>query len=240
MKVLLLSPHFDDAPLSLGQAMLDGELAGHQTSVGILFSRTNWSQWWYPNPRRWPLISAIRRGEEAVTSFRFKYKVRGAGLQEYILRTGVGDPDSYRSPIAAFERNEIRNVVEAVEAVATRWARDVDVVLAPLGVGDHHDHQIVAEAARRLGERGHTVAYYEDRPYTTWLGAEAAAEVARRVDPTLERRAASGPITADKHRRLFYPSQLSAEFQEAIAADEAGDAREFVWVSPDAAWPPKT
>lgn len=231
MKVLVLSPHFDDAPLSLGQAMLDGAFAGHRVSIGIVFSRTDWTRWWYPNRRRWPLISGIRRAEELITAARFGYRFRSGGLEELILRTGATDPGSYLSPIESFERPEIRSVLDSVSSVIARWADGVDLVVSPLGVGDHHDHQIVAEAARRLSERGAAVAYYEDRPYTAWLGADAAGDVARRIDPTLQRRAVSGAITAAKHRRLFYPSQLSDDFTEAIAADEAGAASEHVWAS---------
>lgn len=223
--------------------MLDGALAKHDISVGVLFSRTDWTQWWHPSPKRWPLVTAIRRTEEAITARRFGYRVRTASLQELILRTGEMDPAVYLSDIDNFAVNDLHNVVDAVESTLAAWSRDADLVISPLGVGNHHDHQIVAEAARRLGDLGSVpVAFYEDRPYTAWAGGEAQVTFAERIGArsgvTLQRRAASGPITAAKHRKLVYPSQLSSDFKTAIAADESAATAEHVWVFPGAAWPP--
>ena len=57
MRVLVLSPHYDDAPLSLGQSMLDGALSEHRVTVGVVFSRSNWTIWFHPTRRRWPLAN---------------------------------------------------------------------------------------------------------------------------------------------------------------------------------------
>ncbi len=44
----MLSPHYDDAPLSLGQSMLDGELSRHRVTVGVPFGRSIWTIWFHP------------------------------------------------------------------------------------------------------------------------------------------------------------------------------------------------
>lgn len=266
VKVLVLSPHFDDAPLSLGQSMIDGALSGHRITVGVVFSRTDWVRWWTPDRRRWPLVTAIRRLEETATALRFGYRVRAGGLEEAILRIGRMDPAGYLSPEVDLDGPGVREVVERVTALVRRWAGDVDLVIAPLGVGDHLDHRIVAEAARRVafghrsGATAHDggsagdgggaddggggrprFAFYEDRPYAAWLSDDVPAAVAERIveagAPGLERRAVSGPIGRTKHRRLVYPSQLSDDFREAMAADSSGSAREHVWVPTGTDWP---
>ena len=66
MKILVLSPHYDDAPLSLGQSMVDGELSRHKVTVGIVCSRSNWTQWFHPTRSRWPVATGIRLFEAQV------------------------------------------------------------------------------------------------------------------------------------------------------------------------------
>ena len=100
MRALVLSPHFDDAPLSLGQSMLDGELASAEVTVGVVFGVTNWVRWFHPTRRRAPLVRLIRRAEEARNARRFGYAVRTAGLEEAILRTGSTDTADYLDPDA--------------------------------------------------------------------------------------------------------------------------------------------
>jgi LmbE family N-acetylglucosaminyl deacetylase len=55
---------------------------------------------------------------------------------------------------------------------------------APLGVGRHVDHQIVASAADRLVRRGANVKFYEDFPYV--LQEDALEERRRQLGGTLE------------------------------------------------------
>lgn len=236
MRVLVLAPHFDDAPLSLGQAFLDGELRGHRISVGVLFSRSNWTRFMHPTRKRWPIVTAIRLAEETVTALRFRYRFRLGGVEEAILRTGDSNPERLLTRVDTFSDYSV--VDELISTIST-WAESADVVIAPLSVGNHLDHQLTTEAARRVSESGVQVAYYEDRPYTAWLGDDEVARIAALVDDRLVRRAVSGPITSAKHRRLFYPSQLSEDFTSAIADDEAQAKCEHVWVLPDAPWPPQ-
>lgn len=98
MRVLVVSPHYDDAPLSLGQSMLDGELSRHTVTVGVVFGRSNYTRYFRPTRRRWPLASGIRLAEELRNARRFGYRLRLARLPEVILRTGSGDSSTFLSP----------------------------------------------------------------------------------------------------------------------------------------------
>ncbi|MCO5313149.1 MAG: hypothetical protein M9952_09495 [Microthrixaceae bacterium] len=231
MRTLVLSPHFDDAPLSLGQSMLDGRLAGERVTVGVVFSHSNWTRWFHPTRRRWPLATAIRLSEESLASIRLRYRLRLGGFEETVLRSGDLSPSTYlvRDPQIGDDP-----IVDAVERVVRDWAQGAQRIIAPLGVGDHRDHQIVTEAARRLLVDGLPVEFYEDRPYVTWAVHGEAERIAALVDERLERIAVSGPISETKHRRLFYPSQFTEEFRGAFAADESGADGEFVWALPNA------
>jgi LmbE family N-acetylglucosaminyl deacetylase len=55
---------------------------------------------------------------------------------------------------------------------------------APLGVGQHVDHQIVASAADRLVQRGANVKFYEDFPYV--LEVDALEKRLRQLGEALE------------------------------------------------------
>jgi len=224
MRTLVLSPHFDDAPLSLGQAMLDGELAADRVTVGVVFGRTNWQRWFHPTRRRAPLVRAIRRAEEAVASRRFSYRVTTAGLEEVILRTGSSDTASYLDPGLALPSD----LVDAVAAAITTWVDVADRVFAPLGLGGHVDHRLVREGARRVVpvER---LAFYEDRPYACYLSESDVAAAAAEVDPALAPRDASGPIGRSKVGRLWYPSQFDGFFTDAMRRDTEAGRPERVW-----------
>lgn len=237
MRVLIVSPHYDDAPLSLGQSMVDGELAQHRVTVGVVCSKSNWTIWFHPTRRRWPLASAIRVTEELWNGLRFGYRVRLGGVEETPLRTGRLENETFLDPSFDASAPESAEALAPVEAVLRRWAGDHDLVIAPLSLGDHVDHQLCREAARRLMLDGVAVAFYEDRPYACIVDDDGLAAAAKKVDERLVRRPVSGPMGPAKHRRIFYPSQFDAYFLDAIAADEDGQRREHVWVLPESTWP---
>jgi LmbE family N-acetylglucosaminyl deacetylase len=93
------------------------------------------------------------------------------------------------------------------------------VVYAPLGIGNHIDHQIVHAAARRLLARRHRLAFYEDYPYAEQPDALEEALVAAGVKAW---RAETIPLdTADLSAKEIalghYGSQMSVLFGGAEA-----------------------
>lgn len=234
MRVLVLSPHYDDAPLSVGQSMADGELSRHRVTVGVVFSKSNWTVWFQPTRRRWPLASGIRFAEELRNAVRFGYRVRLGRLEETVLRTGVLAPESFLDDsFVAAESPDL----DAVYELLSGWAVDYDVVVAPLGIGSHVDHQLVTEAARRLLDEGAPVVFYEDRPYACSMSDDEVIEHARRIEPRLVRREASGPMGPLKHQRIWYPSQFDEYFLTAIATDETAQRREHLWTLTESTFP---
>jgi LmbE family N-acetylglucosaminyl deacetylase len=234
VRVLIVSPHFDDAPLSLGQSMIDGALSPHRVTVGIVFGRTSWVRWFHPTRSRAPVVGAIRRAEELHAAARFRYRVRIAGFEEAMLRLDTTDAADYLDHDFDAAASPL---LPAVLQVIDRWSGEADQVVFPLGVGGHVDHLLCATAGRSLWERGTPVAFYEERPYRAYVDDDAVAALASRLDLGLERRDASGDITSTKRRRLFYPSQFDALFEDAVAIDQAEGRREHVWVPAGAVWP---
>ncbi|MGI9577721.1 MAG: hypothetical protein ACR2OH_05960, partial [Microthrixaceae bacterium] len=67
--VVVVSPHYDDVPLSLGQSLTDGLLSqADRVEVRVVFGRTNWSVQLHPTRGRAPVVTAVRRAEEAVAA----------------------------------------------------------------------------------------------------------------------------------------------------------------------------
>ncbi len=230
-RVVIVSPHFDDAPLSLGQSLLDGDLSRREVLVVVVFSTSNWTIWFHPTPSRARVVSWVRRAEEAVAARRFGYRVRTLGFPELTLRSGATDSatmfdltvDVGAEPFVPALRDAVLDVLEPGDEV---WF--------PAGMGDHVDHRIVAEVGRQVRAAGReSVGFYEDRPYVSTMDDAQRAAVIARVGADLEPREVSGPVTEGLHRRLrsTYRSQIHDVFDDAMAADRAAAARERVWTS---------
>ena len=233
-RVLALSPHYDDVPLSLGQSLLDGELSVARVTVGVVFGRSNWVRYFHPTRSRWPVATVIRSAEELRNAARFGYRLRWGRFEESILRTGITDAAEYLDPTRVVDDDPL---VERIAALISRWAANAEVVLAPLGLGGHVDHLLVAAAGRLVATTGREVAFYEDRPYACWLDDDALADASAAAAPHRVARPVSGAITTAKRDRIWYPSQFDDFFVDAMGLDERRGRTERVWADPHATWP---
>jgi LmbE family N-acetylglucosaminyl deacetylase len=228
MKVLVVSPHFDDVPLSLGQSLRDGRLSECDVSVRVVFGQTNWSTRLHPTRRRAPLVTAWRRCEEAVAARIFGYRIRSEGFEEAILRTGELDSSIFRGEADA----RADPLTEPIRARMAAWRAEADEMWVPAGLGRHIDHRIVACAAAELvadGTRG--VSFYEDRPYASFLDDDAIAGELEELGLDLEPVDVSGPIAESTQRTVArcYPSQMDDFFREAQRHDRSSGRPERLW-----------
>src|SRR6266508_169404 len=193
---IYLSPHLDDAALSCGGAIALHANAGARVLVVTLCTAAPppagpFSDLANAEHQSWGLAPAevisARLREDDLALARLDADTYRAGLLDAIYRR----PDAYNSrvPRATF--------------------------YAPLGVGNHVDHQIVYAAAR--DGAGAVMAFYEDFPYVLWTGAfeQRMHAIGQRfiastidIDTTLTRKI--GAISA-------YASQLSSLFAEPAA-----------------------
>lgn len=232
MRILAVAPHYDDVPLSLGQSLMDGVLAHHQVTTGVVFGRSNWTLWFHPTRPRWPLATAIRTVEERRNARRFGYQLIVAPREEAMLRLDSNDADAF-----VHAQIDPRGTAEfeAVLRLLTGWASGFDATLVPAGVGRHLDHLIVAEAGVELARRGHPVGFYVDRPYASFTDEQGNTEPMDRsalplsaLGASLTEVQMSGPISAAKHRRMWYPSQFDQLFTDAQRLDEREGRTEMV------------
>jgi LmbE family N-acetylglucosaminyl deacetylase len=233
-RVLVVSPHFDDVPLSLGQSLTDGALRGCRVQVRVAFGRTNWTRWMHPTPGRAPVVGIWRRAEETVAAVRFGYRWRTGGWAESLLRTGDLDPASFLDPNRDLSGDPL------VDELA-RWLGGLlapvrgprpELLLVPAGLGGHVDHRLVALAGAAVdGSASTPVGFYEDRPYAAYLDDEQLRAQLAPVGEGAEAVWISGPIAESTQRRVrrSYPSQIDEYFEQAMQRDRQAGARERVW-----------
>jgi LmbE family N-acetylglucosaminyl deacetylase len=169
-RLVVLSPHLDDAVLSCGAVLASAAEAN--ADVVTIFN----------GPPEGPLSDAARdfharcgHGDDAMSHREGEddLALRHLGISP----TRLGFPESlYRRDAAGQHRHsDLRSAFrsrpeaepEVVQAITDRLltvtaVEKADLLLVPLGIGDHIDHQIVAAAAQDLQR---PMLWYEDIPY---------------------------------------------------------------------------
>jgi LmbE family N-acetylglucosaminyl deacetylase len=168
-RIILLSPHPDDAVWSLGgvipllQLSTDVLIAtlfdGDPASESLARSKSR--------SERWRLFgdTAARRDEDSKAARRLGCKHLSLGWVDAALRL---------RPDGSFEQASLDTLLDKSEpgveaALLDQFERQLgqlilpnDQILAPLGFGDHVDHRITHKLARRLDR---TIGYYAEFPY---------------------------------------------------------------------------
>ena len=218
-----ISPHLDDAALSCGGAIARHTSAGARVLVVTLCTGTpppdaRFSDFARQVHQAWGLgpdeVISARLREDDLALERLEADTYRAGLLDAIYRR----PDAYSSRDALFgtpaaSDSLLHSTQQLIAALRGRLPQAT--FYAPLGVGNHVDHQIVHDAARDVA--GAVVAFYEDFPYMLWPGAfeQRMRALDQRfvastidIDATLTRKI--GAIGA-------YASQLSSLFEQPAA-----------------------
>ncbi|QJW81910.1 PIG-L deacetylase family protein [Burkholderia glumae] len=162
-RLVLLSPHFDDAVWSLGGAVPAWCRDREVTIVTLCDGDADPAvvQRLTEPAHRWRAFGGIaaRRAEDARAAAMLGCTRIGLGHRDAALRASPTGEFECPAPDALFAACA---VPDALEARLRAWLRPDDQVIAPLGFGGHVDHCITHLLARRLP---HTIAYYADFPY---------------------------------------------------------------------------
>ncbi|NJO83553.1 MAG: PIG-L family deacetylase [Blastochloris sp.] len=176
---IYLSPHLDDAALSCGgaisrfagdgQAVLVVNIGSGSPPAGASFSRFAAEQHakWKLSPNE-AMARRLREDIEAL-------EILGAdSLQLDLLDAIYRMPDAYHTESTLFGSLAADDPLPAdLHAVLLALIERCPeaIVYAPLGVGNHVDHQVVTAAAAQLATSGTSIVYYEDFPYAAKPGA---------------------------------------------------------------------
>lgn len=257
---LFLSPHFDDIPLSCGGiaarlANLGGYCIGitvfaapHDESIPLSpFMQNMHNDWESAAGMSINAINEVRRREEdaAMRTLGLHHKwlefmdapYRRSSHGEYVY---VDDPTLFGEPSVEERRDLVGRIAARVREISARAQDELGIrgrvrVFAPLGIGNHVDHQLVFAAARTLGPR-YGVLYYEDFPYAV---REMALEKRLGV-LNMPARPRVTPITDLIGIKIGainrYKSQLESLFKPASSMPEA--VRKYTGeVAAAAGWP---
>jgi LmbE family N-acetylglucosaminyl deacetylase len=180
---LILSPHLDDAALSCGGAIHRWAAAGEPVLVVSVMTADpppgDPSPYAAYQHGRWDLppreAYAARRAEDRAALERLGAGWAHLALVDCIYRRGPGGP-YYSSDEELFgavhpeDAGLVKILREQFAALARAGAGEL-AVYAPLGLGNHVDHQLVRQAAE--GWRGDEIVYYEDYPYAETVDPDA-------------------------------------------------------------------
>ena len=178
-RLLVISPHLDDAVLSVGGIIALSVGGGGEVVVGTVFTADA------PHPaisspvieeltKLWnlgPSPFAFRRSEDLAAVRALGARVIHGGLPDAIYRTDQAGNCLYPTRTDIFSPpSQKDDIASALDRLFADWIEDFqpDAVLCPLAVGRHVDHVITSESFRRIATgRNSTVFLFEDFPYST-------------------------------------------------------------------------
>jgi len=224
---IVLSPHLDDAVLSLGGSIAAWRAAGERVLVvtfatgappdGTRFSKVarGMHDQWKLAPDR---VVASRRGEDERALARVGADLVHIGDLDAIYR-GALYP-GWKEMFAPPDRSDPmrRSVARAIDVLSAEVPGAT--FYAPLAVGDHVDHALVHEEAMKA--RGVRMHFYEDLPYAAKRAGALEQRLAaiHALEPhvlALDRRAMAQKLDA----AAAYDSQIPALFGDRLAMRRA-------------------
>ena len=224
MHWIYLSPHLDDAALSLGGLLWEQTAAGESASIWTICAGDippgHLSPFAVSLHERWGVgrdAIAARRAEDAVSCSYLGSSYRHFSIPDCIYRRSEQTGDHlYASESALFgalhpdEQDRVGRLSQTLKAALTPGVN----LVCPLSLGDHVDHQLTRAAAERLNIR---LQYYADYPYVV----EIPDCIPENLEPIVYQISAEG-LRAWQDSIAAHRSQIStfwkdtAEMQAAI------------------------
>jgi LmbE family N-acetylglucosaminyl deacetylase len=227
---LILSPHCDDAPLSMGASLLTRN-PSHPTRVSIVFSRSRCTKE-FPCNGPEEQVTQLRHREEMQAAQIAGYGLDFWGFGEPFVRPGfqqVADIFDLRRPLA--HESVWEHLLAAVDRAV---CSHTGLLVAPLGCGGHIDHRIVRAAVLACWTRyPHLrVGFYEDLPYCHSLSdAQILAALPVVADRSFQPHIVSEGLGPKLALLEVYRSQLSDGHLWAVKAYWARRGGERLWIA---------
>lgn len=224
-RLLVVSPHPDDAALSVGGLLQAA--AGWERHVGTLVGASD-----YRRPD-----AADSAGLAAISELRRREDERFAALAGVTLHSGDAPDAPLRDPLRGpFHVPSAAHVEELARAIDD-WVRRLRpaLLLAPLGIGGHADHLAARRASVGVAlDRSIELLFYQDLPYAAWESGLGGA--GRPSSASAGWVLPIGPHLAGKLACLeAYASQFEvAAMQRLVAAHALADGEpvERLWSPP--------
>lgn len=205
---IIVSPHADDAALSLGGGLVISRFG--RTAVIVVFSQTNFRIGGIGRPA---VVTATRRLEELNALSRWVSEIRFLGHKDNSLEKRTA------KDVAAVTAH-LRSVLDDMPATAN------SLLLFPMGIGNHPDHCMLSMVGTKFKWSG-LKGYFEDQPY-------AALSAELRVPPhcgahALERTTIESDFGPKARLLRFYRSQGLAFYLDALERHHASCGGEVIY-----------
>ena len=150
--ITIISPHIDDAVLSIGGTIALLRARGEDVIVRSVFTRSHWTNPDNIRQKKYSSdvdeVTAIRAAEEQCTSKFLGYEYDLLGFDDHALRGKVVD----------------QQLFDEVKVKIRSSLQKDSITFFPLGL-QHHDHLVVSRIGYQLYVEGYKVMLYEDLPY---------------------------------------------------------------------------
>jgi LmbE family N-acetylglucosaminyl deacetylase len=241
VKIVVVSPHRDDAAFSLSLAIAAWLERGHAVEVVNCFTRSEHAPFSdfdsvHANDRM-TYVTAVRAKEDESWRKQFGVGAKRLSLKDLNVKDGP-----LRMHCALEELTSVAvNPVDKAMAKIQKATEGAGAVVLPLALGGHVDHRTAREAALSLVGSAVLCAFYEDLPYALEMAegeiAQAALGAGVELAPVFAGEAQEVEAAIKRKRRLAlcYDSQIedaTAERMAGFCAQYAG--RERLWGN--AAW----
>ena len=258
-RLLAISPHLDDAALSVGGIVARAVENGADVVVGTVFTADA------PHPaasspiveelnKLWnlgPSPIASRRSEDFAAVSALGARVIHGGLLDAIYRTDRERNCLYPTRTDVFSGpSHEDDIFPALNRLFADWIEDFqpDSILCPLAVGRHVDHVVTSESFRTIALGRNLNAFlYEDFPYSIGrfpprFPDSVEAALARTKWTVTHPESVSVDVSAKIDAILKYDSQINELFANAqefqivlkrymASASPEGDFCETVWLT---------
>ncbi|HEY8934866.1 MAG TPA: PIG-L family deacetylase [Cyclobacteriaceae bacterium] len=197
----IISPHIDDAILSLGGLVMDLTNKSKRVNILYLFTISNWTN---PNaisgssyPKDEVSISQLRKEEEKSIIDKLHYTCDFLDLHDLPLRFGNR---------ATSEQMIINEITERLQGLITKD----DLIFFPLGL-DHADHIITHKVGLQFRDVGYQVYFYEDLPYAALGNYDHQKQYdilkTQKLEPVI--------VEVDVHKKLDLLRQYESQMSQA-------------------------
>ena len=169
-KILLVSPHLDDAVFSMGALAAELAAQGHEVHVLTCFTKS------VENPSGFALACQLDKGLPAEIDYmELRREEDLKACQLLGITPHWGDlPEAphrgYESAAALFQDIKKQDkIAEKLLKMLQKWVKknNPEVIFSPKGIGNHVDHQQVCNAVKQLKKEYFKIDYFQwyDQPY---------------------------------------------------------------------------
>jgi LmbE family N-acetylglucosaminyl deacetylase len=177
LKILILSPHRDDAAFSLSIAITNWLTARHAVTILNVFTRSRYAPYsdagFVHENDELSYVSAMRLREDELFVRRITETLpKGLKSNLHMADLNLKDaPIRLRIPLEELSDTAVNPADPAIEKIRKALARQsesgaMEALVLPAAFGNHVDHLTVREAAMPLTTTL-PAAFYEDLPYAT-------------------------------------------------------------------------